>query len=77
MSPENASAGLATRRLRETNKDDPRLASAPSPVKSDAVLDFLQRPTFARFLRAFQRICFNDQANRNGTGQNPRLEVKL
>jgi hypothetical protein len=32
------------------------LNPAPSPVKPDAVLDFLLRPTFARFQRAFLHL---------------------
>lgn len=53
-----------TGRVRKTNKQWSRVASTISAVKSDAVLDFMRRPSLATFQRAFPTICFNDEANR-------------
>jgi hypothetical protein len=53
--PKNANGRLClTGRVRKTNcEGDPRVSQPISVVKSDALLDFLQRPTFAQFVRAF------------------------
>jgi hypothetical protein len=68
--PKNANGRLClTGRVRKTNCDnDPRVSQPISVVKSDAVLDFLQHPTFARFQRAFPQL--------SPRGGNPQDQTK-